>query len=183
MNTPPSREIVLRVMDMVYSTCIWVSGAALVAMTAIIPVGIINRYFFGTGAAWAEPVAILCMVTFTFVGAAASYRAGSHLAVSLVTDRLPPHLQKICALLVKLFLAIISLFLVWYGTALCMRLLHQPIAEFPVLSAGAAYSPLPVGSFITLLFVVESIVYGPQTKRPVVRLGTVGDEDATLTIE
>jgi TRAP-type C4-dicarboxylate transport system permease small subunit len=29
------------------------------------------------------------MVTFTFIGAAVSYRAGSHIAVNMLTDRLP----------------------------------------------------------------------------------------------
>jgi hypothetical protein len=34
-------------------------------------------------------MAILLMVTFTFIGAAAAYRAGGHIAVGMLTDRLP----------------------------------------------------------------------------------------------
>jgi TRAP-type C4-dicarboxylate transport system permease small subunit len=34
------------------------------------------RYVLGFGAQWPEPIAILLMMTFTFIGAAAAYRAG-----------------------------------------------------------------------------------------------------------
>lgn len=173
----------LKFMDFIYSLCIWISGAALIAMTIIIPLGIIQRYFFGSGAAWAEPIAILCMVTFTFVGAAASYRAGSHLAVTLVTDRLPESWQKVAAFIVKLLMVLICLFLVWYGTKLCLRLWEQPIAEYPALTSGKAYSPLPLGSALTLLFVLESIFFGSQARRPVVRLGAISEEQPAAQAE
>ena len=38
--------------------------------------------------------------------------------------------------------------------------LHQVIAEFPLLSVGLTYSPVPVGGFITLLFIVERLWIG-----------------------
>jgi TRAP-type C4-dicarboxylate transport system permease small subunit len=52
----------------------------------------------GFGAQWPEPIAILLMVIFTFVGAAAAYRAGAHIAVAMLTDRLPAALRQVCAL-------------------------------------------------------------------------------------
>ena len=45
-------------------------------MSLIIPVGVFTRYVLGIGSQWPEPIAILLMVMFTFVGAAAAYRAG-----------------------------------------------------------------------------------------------------------
>ncbi len=88
-------EKILRGFDAVYLGCIWVAGAAIVAMSLIIPWGIFARYVLGTGAQWPEPVAILLMVVFTFIGTAASYRAGAHIAVSMLTDRLPAP-AKLC---------------------------------------------------------------------------------------
>ena len=84
------RDAFLRFCDRVYSVCIWVSGIAIVVMSLIIPWGIFTRYVLGTGSQWPEPIAILLMVVFTFLGAAVSYRAGAHIAVAMVTDRLPP---------------------------------------------------------------------------------------------
>jgi len=76
------------VMDFLYRVSMWIAGIALLVMVAIIPIGIFARYVLNNALSWPEPVAILCMVTFTFIGAAVSYRAGSHIAVSMVIDRL-----------------------------------------------------------------------------------------------
>ncbi|MBL0910646.1 TRAP transporter small permease, partial [Pectobacterium carotovorum] len=61
-------------MDILYKIAMWVSGLALFIMTIIIPIGIFSRYIMNEGISWPEPISILCMVTFTFVGAAVSYR-------------------------------------------------------------------------------------------------------------
>jgi TRAP-type C4-dicarboxylate transport system permease small subunit len=37
---------------------------------------------------------------------------------------------------------------------------HQVIAEFPVLSVGLTYAPLPLAGFITLLFIIERLWVG-----------------------
>ncbi|PVF10580.1 TRAP transporter permease DctQ, partial [Yersinia pestis] len=36
---------------------------------------------------------------------------------------------------------------------------------------GQTYLPLPVGSAITLMFIIERLFFGPQTQRPVVMIG------------
>ncbi|MGL4033654.1 TRAP transporter small permease [Kosakonia cowanii] len=159
-------------MDILYRLSMWVAGLALLVMVAIIPVGIFARYVLNSALSWPEPVAIICMVTFTFIGAAVSYRAGSHIAVSMMTDRLSEPLRKLCFLLADLMLMAISLFILWYSATLCAELWEQPVAEFPLFTAGESYLPLPIGSAITLLFIVEKMLFGAQYHRPVVMLGS-----------
>ncbi|WP_437887926.1 TRAP transporter small permease [Phytobacter sp. V91] len=159
-------------MDVLYRISMWVAGLGLLVMVAVIPVGIFARYVLNSALSWPEPVAIICMVTFTFVGAAVSYRAGSHIAVSMVTDRLGENARRWCLILADLMLMAISLFIFWYGAALCAELWEQPVAEFPVFTAGESYLPLPIGSAITILFIIEKLFRGPQHHRPVVMLGS-----------
>lgn len=159
-------------MDILYRLSMWVAGLALLVMVAIIPVGIFARYVLNSALSWPEPVAIICMVTFTFIGAAVSYRAGSHIAVSMMTDRLSEPLRKVCFLLADLMLMAISLFILWYSATLCAELWEQPVAEFPLFTAGESYLPLPIGSAITLLFIIEKMLFGAQYHRPVVMLGS-----------
>lgn len=158
-------------MDIFYRGAMWLAGLALLLMVAVIPIGIFARYVLNSALSWPEPIAIMCMVTFTFIGAAVSYRAGSHIVVAMVTDRLPLALQKFSALLSDLMMLAISIFIFWYSLQLCSELWQQPVAEFPLLTAGQTYLPLPVGSALTLLFIIEQIISGPQHKRPVVMLG------------
>ncbi|WP_200552284.1 TRAP transporter small permease [Kosakonia sp. LAM2021] len=159
-------------MDILYRISMWIAGLALLIMVAIIPVGIFARYVMNSALSWPEPVAIICMMTFTFIGAAVSYRAGSHIAVSMVTDRLSEPLRKVCFVFADLMLLAISVFILWYSTALCAELWEQPVAEFPLFTAGESYLPLPVGSAITILFIIEKMLFGAQYHRPVVMLGS-----------
>lgn len=158
-------------MDGLYLAAMVLSGVSLLVMTVVVPFAIFMRYVLNDGAPWPEPLAILCMVTFTFVGAAVSYRAGAHIAVSMLTDRLPAGLQRIAARVTDLLMLVICGFILWYSTLLCMQLWQQPIAEFSLLSAGQSYLPVPLGAGLTLLFVLERLAYGSQEHRPVVIVG------------
>lgn len=161
-------------MDKVYLLAMVIAGLSLLVMTIIIPIGIFSRYVLNRGESWPEPVAIICMVTFTFIGAAVSYRAGSHIAVNMLTDRLPQAWQTMCARIVDLLMLLISLVMFYYSYFLCADLWEQPIAEFPVLTSGQTYLPLPVGAVLLILFVVERLLFGSQENRPVVLLGNHG---------
>jgi TRAP-type C4-dicarboxylate transport system permease small subunit len=158
----------VRFLDGLYLACIWISGIALVIMCIVIPVGVFARYLLGVGAQWPEPIAILMMVVFTFFGAAAAYRAGAHIAVQMLTDRLPPLPQRACAAFVHLAMFAVSLFVVVYGFKLVQGTMGQTLSELPWLPVGITYLALPLGSLVTLLFVLEHVVYGSQHKRPVV---------------
>ncbi len=114
------------------------------------------------------------MVTFSFVGAAVSYRANSHIAVNMLTDRIPPAMQRLCAKVVDLLMLSISGLMFWYSALLCIELWDQPVAEFPILTSGESYLPLPVGSAIIILFVIERLLFGSQENRPVVLIGNHG---------
>ncbi len=162
MNHP-----VVRFLDGLYLACIWISGIALVVMCLVIPVGVFARYVLGFGAQWPEPIAILMMVLFTFFGAAAAYRAGAHIAVQMLTDRLPRPLQRACAGFVHLAMLAVSAFVLVYGLKLVQGTMGQTLSELPWLPVGITYLALPLGSLVTLLFVLEHMVYGSQHGRPV----------------
>jgi TRAP-type C4-dicarboxylate transport system permease small subunit len=164
----PMKQSFLRFNDMLYLVCIWISGLSIVVMSLIIPWGIFTRYVLGSGSQWPEPISILLMVIFTFFGAAAGYRAGAHIAVGMVTDRLPQNLRNQVAVLVTLFMGLVAAFMSFYGVKLCIALWGQSISELPWMPVGATYMPVPMGGLIMLLFVVEHLLYGSQARRDVV---------------
>jgi TRAP-type C4-dicarboxylate transport system permease small subunit len=161
----------VRSMDRLYRAAIRISGTAIFLMSLIIPWGVFTRYVLGTGSQWPEPIAILLMMVFTFIGAAAAYRAGAHIAVTMFTDALPGPPQRLAALLVDALMAVVSVFVAWYGTRLCIETMGQSIAELPWLPVGVTYASLPVGGALTLLFVIERRLFGAQHQREVVRFG------------
>ena len=150
-----------RWMIKLYWFCIWLAGLSLVVMTLIIPWGVYARYVLGTGSEWPEPLAVLLMILFTFFGAAACYRANVHIAVALFKDMLSAVPRARLAVVVDLLLALLSLFMVIWGFQLVVTTWQQSIAEFPWLPVGVSYLPLPLGSIVTLLFIIEHLFYGP----------------------
>ncbi|KRI01497.1 C4-dicarboxylate ABC transporter [Curvibacter sp. PAE-UM] len=161
--------------DVLYLACLWVAGIAITVMSLIIPWGIFTRYVLGTGSQWPEPVSILLMVVFTFLGAAVSYRAGAHIAVAMVTDRLPQSLKRPLAGFVHLMMLSVALFMLYYGTRLCLATWGQNIGELPFIPVGLTYTPVPIGGLITALFVIEHISCGSQAERAIVTYDREGN--------
>ena len=171
------KTLFLRVNDTLYRSCIWVAGLSILAMTLIIPWGIFARYVLGTGSSWPEPVSILLMVLFTFIGAAASYRAGAHMAVAMVTDRLPEPLRQGVAVFTQLLMVGVCVFMTWYGLKLCVTTWNQFMASLPSVRVGMSYAPIPVGGVLTLIFVLEKLLLGDQSQRKVVRFDPVEENE------
>lgn len=158
-------------LDRLYQACIWTAGVAITLMSLIIPVGVFMRYVVGVGAQWPEPIAILLMMVFTFIGAAAAYRAGGHIAVGMLVDRLPAPLQAALARGVHVLMLVVCGFVLWFGLRLVHETLGQSVAELPWLPVGVTYLPIPLGALATALFVLEHLVWGSQARRAVVAFG------------
>jgi TRAP-type C4-dicarboxylate transport system permease small subunit len=62
-------------------------------------------------------------------------------------------------------MALTCLFMVLWGFQLVRTTWHQVISEFPLLSVGLTYVPVPLGGLLTLLFIVERLWIGepPRT--------------------
>ncbi|MCX2900336.1 TRAP transporter small permease [Pseudomonas mandelii] len=171
------KNLLLRINDKIYMTCIWVAGLSVLAISLIIPWGVFARYILGTGSSWPEPTAILLMMVFTFIGAAASYRAGAHMAVAMLTDRMTPEVRRAMSIFSQLLMATICLFMTIWGTKLCMSTWNQFMSAMPTLRVGITYMPIPVGGLLTLIFVLEKLLLGDQSNRRVVRFDLVEESE------
>jgi TRAP-type C4-dicarboxylate transport system permease small subunit len=142
-------------MEALYLACVVISGVSLVVITLIIPYGVFMRYVVNSPASWPEPASVLLMIVFSFLGGAAVYRAKVHIAVQAVLDAVDTRTRRALLLAVDLAMALTCLFMVLWGLQLVRTTWYQVIAEFPLLSVGLTYAPLPVGGLLTLLFIVE----------------------------
>ena len=150
-----------RLMDVLYAACVAIAGAALVLISAIIPWAVYTRYVLNRAASWPEPMAVLLMIVLTFFGAAVCYRAGLHMRMSFFVSLLPPRLQRATAVVVELLMALVALFMVDWGAKLVAATWQNSIPDFPSLSVGVTYLPIPLGGAILFLFVIERLLLGP----------------------
>src|ERR1700755_1673123 len=149
-----------RSMDGLYLACVLVRILALVLISAAIPWAVFTRYVLNSAASWPEPLAILLTIVLTFIGAAAGYRLNLHMNISYFAERLPPLGQRMLDILVQLLMALIALFMIVYGESLVEVTWHNTIADFPFLSVGVTYLPIPIGGACLLLFIIERIFLG-----------------------
>jgi TRAP-type C4-dicarboxylate transport system permease small subunit len=161
MNAQTLTAALRRLMDALYDGCVIIAGIALVLISAVIPWAVYTRYVLNRAASWPEPMAVLLMIVLTFFGAAACYRARLHMRVSFFVSLLPEAAQQAVALLVELLMALVALFMVDWGIKLVAATWQNSIADFPALSVGVTYLPIPIGGAILFLFVFERLVIGP----------------------
>lgn len=158
-------------MDGLYLLCMLVAAVALLIMVTVIPIGIFARYVMNGALSWPEPVAIICMIIFTFIGAPVGLRAGTHICVSMVTDRLSPARQRLMLRVSDLLMIVTCLVIFQASYSLCEAMWMQSLAALPAVTYGEIYLPIPIGAIFTLLFVIERLLNGDQSQRPVVSLG------------
>ncbi len=155
-----AKALYARAMESLYLACIVISATALVLITLVIPYGVFMRYVMSSASSWPEPFSVLAMVLFSFLGGAAAYRANVHICVQMLTDAVSPAARKWLLLLADICMIATALFMVVYGTQLVQITWNQTIAEFPKLSVGLTYLPIPVGGLFTLLFIIERLWVG-----------------------
>ncbi len=149
-----------KAMDALYRLCVIVAGTALVLISAIIPWAVFTRYVLNSAASWPERTAVLLTIVLTFIGTAACYRAGLHMNVSFFAAMLPPRQRRWTDLLAEVLVGAMAVFMVVYGARLVDATWHNSIDEFPELSVGLTYLPIPLGGAALLLFVIERIFLG-----------------------
>jgi TRAP-type C4-dicarboxylate transport system permease small subunit len=147
-------------MDFLYLICAWAAGVALVLISAVIPWAVFTRYVLNSASSWPEATAVLLTILLTFIGAAACYRQRLHMNVGYFVGLLPPAGQRFCAVVCELVVGAMAVFMALYGTRLVIATWHNTIGDFPFLSVGVTYLPIPIGGVFLLMFVVERLLIG-----------------------
>jgi TRAP-type C4-dicarboxylate transport system permease small subunit len=156
-----------RAMQALYIACIVLSGLALIAITLMIPSGVFMRYVMNDPLQWPEPASVIMMVFFSFVGGAAVYRANAQIAVEALMRAVGPRSRATMQWGVHACMFVIATFMLGYGVHLCLITQGNTVAEFPWLSVGIVYLPIPIAGLLTLLFLVEKAWLGEPPKNDV----------------
>ena len=177
----------IRAMGYLHRLCLWISAGCILVITLVVPWGVFVRYVLsapenwpgwlegplgflrrglGYDSSWPEPMAILLMIVFALLSAAVCYRDNLHIAVMSVPNMLPPRARLAMGWLAEIGMMCASLFMVIWGIALVSATWHNTIAEFPMLSTGIAYLPIPVSGAIVALFIVERLWTGKLFAQP-----------------
>ena len=171
------RDLYRKSMERLYLGCIVLSGVAMVVITLFIPAGVFMRYVMNDPLQWPEPASVIMMVFFSFIGGAAVYRANQQIAVEALMKAVGPRSRAVMQWGVHACMLLIAAFMLGYGAHLCWLTQGNTIAEFPRLSVGIVYLPIPLAGLLTLLFLIEKVWLGDPPKDDVMYSDQVMDTE------
>jgi TRAP-type C4-dicarboxylate transport system permease small subunit len=98
------------------------------------------------------------MIVLSFLSAVVCYREYLHIGVGIVPAMLGDRAKAALGWVIEACMMATNLFLLWYGLKLVRTTWNQSIAEFPMVSVGLSYVPVPLAGAITALFIIERLL-------------------------
>lgn len=145
-------------MDAVHRVCVIIASSCLVIITLIIPYGVFTRYVLNSAASWPEPIATLLMIVMSFFAAIVCYREYLHIGVGVLPAFLKEPYKTYLGWFLEACMLITNMFMLVWGLKLVQTTWYQWIAEFPLMSVGLSYAPIPLCGGITILFIIERML-------------------------
>jgi TRAP-type C4-dicarboxylate transport system permease small subunit len=146
-----------RLLSALSTASLYIAGAGLVAMTAIVAWQVFCRYVLNWSNSWTEITAVLLMSWFIILGAAVGVRENYHLGFDVLLYLLPDGSKKWLRTISDVLVAGFACGMIYYG---CQLVALGWRARLPALGIpeGLKYLPLVGGGALIVLFCVERVV-------------------------
>lgn len=147
---------VARVLGAVSTLALWLSGLALISMTLIVGAQIVFRYALNSSLVWSEPIAVLLMGWFIFLGSAVGTREGFHMSFDLLTHMMPETMRRAMENLSDLVVLGFGACMAYYGLQLCLAAWASRMPAIG-LPDGVGFIPVILGGAMVALFSLERL--------------------------
>jgi TRAP-type C4-dicarboxylate transport system permease small subunit len=147
---------VARLLGVVARLTLWLAGLSLVAMTVFVFGQVVFRYGFNSSIVWSEPLAVILMGWFIFLGAAVGIREGYHLSFDVLVSLMGHRGRMVLFTISDLFVLAFGVGMVWYGGQLAAAGWGIMLPTLPV-SRTIDYAPLVGGGVLVVVFTLERL--------------------------
>ncbi len=137
----------------VFLVLITLAKLMIVGMTVLIGVMVFMRYVMGMGIRWANELALLLQVWFTFIAMALGVRKRLHISINIMPEKLSATINWVLTKLHALIIIGVGVVMVVYGRQLVISTMRSVLPAMG-LRSGFLYLALPVGG---ALIVLESL--------------------------
>lgn len=146
-----------RLVRLLSTVALWISGAGLLVMTGCVLWQVIGRYILNDSPSWTEPFSLLLMSWFILLGAAVGVREGNHLGFEIGLHFAPPPIRKLMEVVTDLLVMGFGVAMAWYGWLLAMGTWSAKMAGIDI-PQGFDYLPLSGGGVLIALFSLEKLL-------------------------
>jgi TRAP-type C4-dicarboxylate transport system permease small subunit len=134
-------------MNGIHIGSIYLAMVLLVCMAIIIIINIFMRYVLNTGLRWAEEVAKLIMVWFTFIAMAVGVKQGLHISLHVLPRALPAWIENSLVFLKNIIILALAVVFFIYGIKL-VRFTSRSIMPATEWPGFILYLILPITSIL-----------------------------------
>lgn len=135
----------------------WFAGIGLLVMTAIIAMQVFARYVLNDSPAWAEQAALLLMIWYVFIAAAAGVREGFHIRIAVFADNMPAKIRHFVMVLAHLVVVVFGIAMAVFGVELTQATWQHVIPTLGI-SRGYAYVPIALSGVLITGFAIEQLI-------------------------
>lgn len=147
-------SFVVRLVNGIHISFVMLALVLLVTMTLIIAVNVFMRYVLNSGLTWAEEIAKLLVVWFTFISMAVGVKQGLHIRIQILPKNLPSWLCKAVDTMKDLLVLALGSVMLVYGIKL-IGFTNRSIMPATGLPSSLLYFILP---FSGALVMMEAII-------------------------
>lgn len=149
-------QTLARVFGLLSKLSLWLAGIGLVVMTGIVALQVFSRYVLNASPSWTEPMSVMIMGWFIFLGAAVGVRENFHMGFDVLLHFLPPKAAPWLRSISDLAVLVFGLGMTVYGFQL---IIQTWTATIPVLGlpGGFSYMSLTAGGVLISLFALERL--------------------------
>ncbi|MGC3873483.1 TRAP transporter small permease [Halomonas sp. GXIMD04776] len=118
---------------------------------------VITRFVLDSPSTWSEVISRSTMIWCVFLGAAAGFRGGFMMSVEVIYKLLPARRLIWLEVLIALCCVIVLLVLIYFGSAMMLRVRSQMLSGLEV-SIAWAYAAMPVGAGFALIAILARLL-------------------------
>ncbi len=143
-------------MERVSGWLVKIGAIGLIAMTGIIGWQVFGRFVLNSSPSWSEQAALVLMIWYVFIAAAAGVWERFHIRIEILEHQLKPENVWRLRIFVNALIALFGVLLLVFGAQL-VWLVRDFVIPSLGISRAVAYLPIPFAGLITIIFAIGRI--------------------------
>nr|WP_321457937.1 TRAP transporter small permease [uncultured Cohaesibacter sp.] len=140
----------------IHRSLLWIIASLMFIMMGLTFTQVVARYLMHHSLSWSEEVGRYVFVWISFLGLAAAFRSGAHVALDILSDMLTPLPQRVLKIINTCFIFVLAIALLLGGIALMKFGMNQrsPALDLPMYFV---YVVIPISGVALGYFALRAV--------------------------
>ncbi|MDO4547288.1 MAG: TRAP transporter small permease [Clostridia bacterium] len=143
-------SVLKKISDILEKVAEVLTGILIIFLTILIFVSVVARFVFNSPVQWQYEATLVCMSWTVFVGMSMTFKQKEHMALTFVTNALPPKAKAIWMSALDVIVMAFLVIAIIEGIAVTSSTMPLKYMTIPV-SRGVFYMAFPVGAAFSLV--------------------------------